>query len=624
MAATLSTAVESVKDTNFQIKRDADNTIIPIKSVALDDAKTGVTIETYIDMKDAKDYTVTYTADDENKTTSTAAFTATNDTVTKLELTTLNVTANVEDDSVKVKTISANDVILNTYTFTEASAKNINVTVTPVGNGYVNGNKIFLPAVGDSAKVKVEYHTYKYDTEGKETGAVTEEFVVTAVADNTTVGTFNYTITNGTDKVAWKSAGLKINKEVCIGDTAYAHFNIVNSKGTDVTEKYKVSSSDSNILVVNETSLETNKYAQIAGAKAGMAYIIVKDKDNNVVQTLPVTVKAKRAFDRLELSSQAINVSNAVSASGVKVKLIARDQYNTKINVSNVDCKVEALDVPSGINKSTAAASLGAIKLNGEETETEIKGSTLATKGTYVFKITAKIDGVEKSNTLTVVVSEPNGSVTYDVELSATEMDMNVDANNKTAKTLDIKVVKKKGGVAYDYVSVNSFSAVVSKSDSTLYVVSDGATAWKASVVSGVATSGLTKEAKVGSYAVKVELKTSDKETLTITKNFNVKDTQQNVGLVINNTSDSISDTDIKNVLKSKKDVVTYSYDGSEVTVGDDDIVKVYGVAVGKTATVYSVDVKIQVAENVKVVVNVPVNRSFTSTVEWNAGGLSK
>ena len=155
-------------------------------------------------------------------------------------------------------------------------------------------------------------------------------------------------------------------------------------------------------------------------------------------------------------------------------------------------------------------------------------------------------------------------------------------------------------------------------------MVSDGATTWKASVVSGEAASGLTKEAKVGSYAVKVELKTSDKETLTITKNFNVKDTQQNVGLVINNTSDSISDTDIKNVLKSKKDVVTYSYDGSEVTVGEDDIVKVYGVAVGKTATVYSVDVKILVAQDVRVVVSVPVNRSFTSTGDWTAGGLSK
>ena len=65
LAATLSTTVDKVDASNFKIVRDNGSVVIPVKSAKPDDAKTGVTIETFADMKDGQAYTVTYTAADE-------------------------------------------------------------------------------------------------------------------------------------------------------------------------------------------------------------------------------------------------------------------------------------------------------------------------------------------------------------------------------------------------------------------------------------------------------------------------------------------------------------------------------------------------------------------------------
>lgn len=109
VAVAFSTAVESVKTADFTIVRTDGNIAIPVKSVALDADKKAATIETYTDMKDGKEYKVTYTAADEAKTASDATFVATDAKIAKLAVSTTTIPAN-DFTEVKINAIDAKGV----------------------------------------------------------------------------------------------------------------------------------------------------------------------------------------------------------------------------------------------------------------------------------------------------------------------------------------------------------------------------------------------------------------------------------------------------------------------------------------------------------------------------------
>ena len=650
-AVTLSTAVEKVDASDFSVVRKADNAVIPIKSAISDDAKTGVTIETFVDLADGKEYTFTYTAKDEAKTASSKDLTVTAGKIEKLDLTTTNVTAGTADDGVKVVTKDANGVILNTYSFSDAAAKYINVTVTPTTAGYRDGNKIFLPEVGNTAAVKVEYHTYKYDANNVEVGALNETFTVTAVADATVMNNFAYTIkTDDSKEPAWSSASFKENHQISIGDANQViYFKFKDSKGNDKTKGYKVSTSDAKVLIMNAMQLNNGSADKVAvaGANAGTAYIVVKNSKDELVTTLPVTVAAKKVATNLELSTQAVTLSNSTTAQVTKdVTLVVKDQFGNKINLASPNpsattkVAISALSGPTGFDakndtmnkaavKSLAGVAVGTgsyqnISNTGTDTKLTVNGKEFNQKGTYVYKIDITVGDKTVSNSLTVNVSEPNASGTesYTIQLSTDSIDLVANDNNKAAKRVEIKVAKLKDGVVSDFLKTNSITSISVKSSdgsSTLDVVSAGAATCGAVISTGSGTQAdpIVKKAKKDTtYLVKISLQ-GNKD---LTASFTTKDSQLALVSEITNISDSISDNGIKDVLaftSSNKDKarVKYSYDNSDLYIESGQIKKVNAayVANSKDITVYSIDVNAKIG-NTYVQFNVPINKPFTTT----------
>ena len=651
-AVTLSTAVEKVDASDFSIKRKADNAVIPIKSAISDDAKTGVTIETFVDLADGKEYTFTYTAKDEAKTASSKDLTVTDGKIAKLDLTTTNVTAGTADGGVKVVTKDAGDVVLNTYSFSDAAAKYINVTVTPTTTGYRDGNKIYLPEVGNTATVKVEYHTYKY-VDGKEEGALTETFTVTAVADATVMSDYLYTITDSATTPAWKSASFKENHQIAIGDKdLVVHFYFKDSKNNNKTKGHKISSSDATVLnLAAQTLAADNSTVAVAGAKEGTAYIVVKNSKDELVTTLPVTVVGKKVATTLELSTQAVSISNSSTANAIStVKAYVKDQYGNKMgfaqNATTSSAIIVPLSGPNNLNvttyKDVLINSLGALTFKSNEMAIAVSGKAFQTKGTYVYRIDIKIDGKTVSNSLTVNVSEPaagGANESFQIEIGA-DIDMVVNKDNVLGKTMEFKVAQMSNGVVYKYLGTNSIASIsVKSSDGTseLKVVSGGvdaaagpikATTIGAIVTSGTATSNYVEKLakKDTTYLVKIELQGGKN----LTASFNVKDSQLDVTPEITNISDSIAYTDIKDVLKSSTasdatNYIKYYYDNRQLNVGTDDIVKVVATYAegSQTMTVHSVTFIANVEANstCKMLVTVNVEKAFTTTAQkWTKG----
>ena len=93
----------------------------------------------------------------------------------------------------KGQTVDKNNIIIDEFKASEASGKNAELNLSTT-QGYVDGDKLVLPTVGNKGTAEVKYHTYKFDTNGNEVGAYTKKVDITAVAENaiTTTG-FNMT-----------------------------------------------------------------------------------------------------------------------------------------------------------------------------------------------------------------------------------------------------------------------------------------------------------------------------------------------------------------------------------------------------------------------------------------------
>ncbi len=113
--------------------------------------------------------------------------------------------------------------------------------------GYVNGTKLVLPVVGNKGTAEVTYHTYKYDENAKEVGAITKKVDITAVAEEVaTVAGYNYTIAKNAPD--WTKTVTTVSK-FALGDSVKAYFHFVNTKKKDITADYSVVSSDDSVLL---------------------------------------------------------------------------------------------------------------------------------------------------------------------------------------------------------------------------------------------------------------------------------------------------------------------------------------------------------------------------------------
>ena len=243
---------KELKAGDFKITNTATNATVAVKAVnAKKNAADTFTIETFTDMTDAKEYSVEYAG-------SKATFVATDNTVATVGVTTTEIAA-ASLTEIKATTSDKNGVILSETALDSSDSSKGKVTSeVKFTKGYQDGSKLYLPAVGDTATIKVTYHTGTFATDGKESGNIENTFTVKAI--DPSLVNLTYAVTIDSSAPAWKANSFKANNQVKIGDVRKAFFRITKDDGNDIDNysDYKVETADRTKLLVAEGTLTHN------------------------------------------------------------------------------------------------------------------------------------------------------------------------------------------------------------------------------------------------------------------------------------------------------------------------------------------------------------------------------
>ena len=593
-ANTLETVVlgktSDIKPADIKITNTVNNNAIAVKSVSVDKADaTKVTVETFADMKDAAKYNVELDG-------TVQTFTATDGVVSDVNVTPVTIAANTKGTEIKGQTVDINNIIIDEFKASEASGKNAELNLSTT-QGYVDGDKLVLPTVGNKGTAEVKYHTYKFDTNGNEVGAYTKKVDITAVAENaiTTTG-FNMTFADKAPN--WDKD--KTTNQLAIGSSKNAYFKFVGSDGKEISNysDYSVVSSDDSILLLPKTTLiNSTTPVSVKGIKEGAAYINVLDKDGKVVKSLAVSVTASSKLTNVTLGNTAITISKTASVDN-KVSVKAVDQYNNDITTAS---KIILSGATSDADKAISATRDG--------NDVKVVATAAAEAGkTYTVKVEVKNGDVTINRYFTVKVVKTNDDVTKasDLRLEVSgvkdgKVDMAVadDADaEKAAKNVTVRVAAYDAGAKIGYVDNATYEINNDKKS----VVTTSTTGASISVVScGAAT--VSKNLDAGkTYTVTV--KTAKK---TFTTTFSVVDTQASAS--VNITKKTTTKTNAADILAETCEV---TYDGKKLNnptfvVNGNDCK-----TVGASTYIAKASVYVTNSKNITYTVPVTINTTFT------------
>ena len=589
---------KNIKATDIKITNTANQNVIAVKSVTPDKADASkVTIETFADMKDGAKYTVELDG-------VAKEFTATDGVVTDVNVTPVTIPANTKGTEIKGQTVDKDGIVIDEFKVSEASSKNAELNLSTT-QGYVDGDKLVLPTVGNKGTAEVKYHTYKFDTNGNEIGAYTKKIDITAVAEDaiTTTG-FNMTFAGKTPN--WDKD--KTTNQLAIGSGKDAYFKFVGSDNKEITNysEYSVVSSDDSILLLPKTPLTNSTTGvDVCGIKEGNAYINVLNKDGKVIKSLPVVVTATGKLTNVTLGNTSLTISTTATTITNSVSVKAVDQYDNDITASS---KVN----PTGVNADATKAITA--KWNPTTKAVEVSANSAAEDGkTYTIKVEVKNDNVTVNRYFTVktvkTVTDVTKATDLRVEVSGLKdgkVDMAVadDADaTKATKTVTVQVAAYDKGAKIGYVEKATYE-INNDKQSTVTSVSTGASI---SVVSCSAVGVVSKNLEAGkSYTVTV--KTADaKKTFTTT--FAVVDTQASATVKV--TKKTSSATEAEKILAETCEV---TYDGKklenpEFTVDSKDVKPV-----GNSTYIAKANVKVTNKQSITYTVPVTINTTFTNT----------
>ena len=161
---------KGMKASDFKITNNSTHATVVVKAAKpKKNTADAYTLETYTGMTDAREYTLEFAG-------ASTTFTVTDGTVAYVGLSTQEIAAGTATE-VKMTTLDKDNVVLS-YTPLDNSDSSKGKTTADVKltKGYQDGTKLFLPAVGDTAEVKVTYHTGTFGTDGKESGNIGDRF----------------------------------------------------------------------------------------------------------------------------------------------------------------------------------------------------------------------------------------------------------------------------------------------------------------------------------------------------------------------------------------------------------------------------------------------------------------
>ena len=544
LKATVAGDTKNLKPTDFTVKNETTNVVYPVSKVTVDSKDASqVTLTLFSEAKDAATYDVTLDG-------ITKTFVASDGKVASVAPNTLTVPYATETE-IKLVSKDANGVIIDEAAYGKQDASKYDFTLT-TNNGYVNGTKLYLNKIGDTATAEITYKTGKYDQNGKAEGNVTSGKLTITAVDQSAINNFDVRI-DDSNKSYDKA---KDEKKIAAKDTKVAYFMIKNADGKEISDysKYSVVSSDPTTLMVGTNSNINAKSVTVTGVKEGTAYLLIK-KDDKVVGSVAITVVAEKAVASLELDKYSVTLSNVIGRS-VDVNVTLKDQYGNDMT----DAEAARINVECLAKPDKAAGN----HFTGNNTK-KITFTTGDVAGNYTFKISYKNKDGKEVVARTISVSVKNTTTanadSWKLNITNDNVDIKADKDNKDDKVVTAEIIGSADNT--DLYSLTNVKYVVKKADGTVlfstvsgttpatapktgvFTVSNGALSIKVSEQSNTWTDNgktnyeITKNLEAGTYTVYAEGvdNNNSKFTPKITTTFTVKDSQAKATAVVKTNS---------------------------------------------------------------------------------------
>ena len=467
-------ATKEIKASEITVKNTENNVVVPVKSVSVDSKDaTKVTFTTFAGLTDGKTYDVTLDG-------TTKQVPVSNGKVASVNVNTLTVPVATETE-IKLVSKDANGVVLDEYAYDPSSSSyssKYDFSLT-TNNGYVNGSKLYLNKIGDTATAEVTYKSGKYGTDGKPEGNVTSGKVTITAVDQAAVNNFGVKVADANAQ-SKKFDKIDANTQVAVGETnMYAYFQIKDANNNEVSNyyNYSVESSDKNVLMLGGSTLDavsnSNHRVLVTPVKAGTAYILIKDKDNKIVGSVAITVVAERTVATMDVDKTSATLSNAMTKTAT-VTASFKDQYAKNIDVTKnvkVTClsttadKLNAEKVNNGKDANDSSVSYFNTPVYSGNKVTVTFNAQGITAGTYQYKISYEKDNKEVcARVITIVIQAPatNGTISFGIDVDKNEVDNLVDKDHKDDQKITIAVNELRNGVPSAKLNKNS---VVSDTD---------------------------------------------------------------------------------------------------------------------------------------------------------------
>ena len=479
--STIVGTTKNIKPSDITMKNTETNVVVPVKAVSVDSKDaTKVTLTTFANVTDGKTYEVTL-----DGTTQTVVATD-----GKIETVNVNKATIPYATETEIKLVSkdVNGVIIDEVAYGKQDSSKYDFSLS-TSNGYVNGSKLYLNKIGDTATAEVTYKTGKYDTNGKPEGNITSGKLTITAVDQASVNSYDVKIA----KAGKKFDKVVANKQIAVGETSAntAYFQIKDVDNNEISyyTDYTVESSDNSILMVDDASI-ADKEAVLTPVKAGTAYLLIK-KNNTIVGSVAITVVAEKAVTTMSVDKASVALSTQLAKPGT-VTASFKDQYGADIKGDadkvSVSCLSTSADkVKTDDVTANASSKYFSVAQNGNNVAVTFNVANV-TKGSYVYKIAYMKDGKEVcAKTVNVNVQTPadpgKGSVSYALNVNTAKVDTLVDDNhNKAAGTnydVTVDVTESIGGVPYatlkptDTIADGKTGADATKVESIAYKVVD-------------------------------------------------------------------------------------------------------------------------------------------------------
>ena len=395
-----------------------------IKGVSLDDTSKVATVDVYNDFVKEATYVVDYPKMESVQFI--AASTKVSDVV-RVEI--LTKTAQIaEEEVIEVGLYNANGVNIGA----DPDLKSRVELKTSSNATYLDSTnwKLYMYKVGDSTTITAIFHTYEYNEDGTEKGAVTGEGIVYCVEKKTAdAGLLNaYTVVTGNPNFG------DVKHTIAAGDQGYYLYVQLKGKDKDGNDMYtesnpaiddgfKFTSSNIGTLIIN------NETGQIYPVKEGTASVVVS-YHGTVVGAATITVIGARRATKITVSSQGFTLSNDDDVLDTKtVTVDVKDQLDDNYGAVTITTETVNGVAVQGVNDNGDNYEL---LQSGASGDTIVFGGANVPKGTYTYKVSVYDNNHYTTSVryIYVTVAEPSSDDVvhhYALETPKTEYDMGIN-----------------------------------------------------------------------------------------------------------------------------------------------------------------------------------------------------